>query len=35
MGHANPALALRVYGQLMRRGDDGKTCLRNLLSAIN
>jgi integrase len=31
MGHTNPALALRVYRQAMRRGEDEKTQLRALV----
>ncbi len=31
MGHTDPALALRVYRQTMRRGDDEKTRLRALV----
>jgi integrase len=31
MGHTDPALALRVYRQSMRRGDDEKTALRALV----
>jgi integrase len=31
MGHTNPALALRVYRQAMRRGDDEKAQLRALV----
>lgn len=31
MGHADPALALRVYRQAMRRGDDEKAALRCLV----
>jgi integrase len=31
MGHANPALALRVYRQAMRRGEDEKAQLRALV----
>ena len=30
MGHIDPALALRVYRQAMRRGDDEKQALRTL-----
>jgi integrase len=29
MGHADPALALRVYRQAMRRGEDEKAALRH------
>ena len=31
MGHTDPALALRVYRQAMRRGDDEKAALRALV----
>jgi len=31
MGHADPALALRVYRQAMRRGEDEKGALRALV----
>jgi integrase len=31
MGHTDPALALRVYRQTMRRGDEEKTRLRELV----
>jgi integrase len=31
MGHTNPGLALRVYRQAMRRGEDEKTQLRALI----
>jgi integrase len=31
MGHTDPALALRVYRQSMRRGDDEKATLRRLV----
>jgi len=31
MGHADPGLALRVYRQAMRRGEDEKTALRALV----
>ncbi len=31
MGHADPALSLRVYRQSMRRGDDEKQALRTLV----
>jgi integrase len=31
MGHTNPALALRVYRQAMRRGEDERTQLRALV----
>lgn len=31
MGHTDPALALRVYRQSMRRGDDEKAALRALV----
>jgi integrase len=31
MGHTDPALALRVYRQTMRRGDDEKEQLRALV----
>jgi integrase len=31
MGHANPGLALRVYRQSMRRGEDEKAQLRALI----
>lgn len=31
MGHTNPGLALRVYRQSMRRGEDEKTQLRALI----
>jgi integrase len=31
MGHTDPALALRVYRQSMRRGEDEKTRLRALI----
>lgn len=33
MGHADPALALRVYRQAMRRGDDEKVALRRLVES--
>jgi integrase len=35
MGHANPALALRVYRQAMRRGEDEKTALRALMEGAD
>jgi hypothetical protein len=31
MGHTDPALALRVYRQAMRRGEDEKAALRALV----
>jgi integrase len=31
MGHADPGLALRVYRQSMRRGEDEKVALRALI----
>lgn len=31
MGHTDPALALRVYRQSMRRGEEEKTALRRLV----
>ena len=31
MGHTDPAFALRVYRQAMRRGDDEKAQLRALV----
>jgi hypothetical protein len=31
MGHTDPALALRVYRQSMRRGEDEKAALRALV----
>ncbi len=31
MGHTDPALALRVYRQSMRRGEDEKQQLRALI----
>ena len=31
MGHTDPALALRVYRQSMRRGEDEKAQLRALV----
>lgn len=31
MGHTDPALALRVYRQAMRRGEDEKTALRTVV----
>jgi hypothetical protein len=31
MGHTDPALALRVYRQSMRRGEDEKAALRCLV----
>ena len=31
MGHSDPALALRVYRQAMRRGEDEKAALRALV----
>jgi hypothetical protein len=31
MGHTNPALALMVYRQAMRRGEDEKAQLRALV----
>jgi integrase len=31
MGHTDPALALRVYRQAMRRGKDEKAALRALV----
>ncbi len=35
MGHTDPALALRVYRQSMRRGDDEKAALRALVEGTN
>jgi hypothetical protein len=32
MGHTDPALALRVYRQAMRRGDDERAALRGLVT---
>jgi integrase len=34
MGHTDPALALRVYRQTMRRGDDEKARLRALVEGV-
>jgi integrase len=34
MGHTDPALALRVYRQSMRRGDDEKAQLRALIDGV-
>ena len=34
MGHADPALALRVYRQAMRRGDDEKDRLREIVEGL-
>jgi hypothetical protein len=34
-GHTDPALALRVYRQAMRRGDDEKQALRTLVEGRN
>jgi integrase len=34
MGHTDPALALRVYRQTMRRGDDEKAQLRALVEGV-
>jgi integrase len=34
MGHADPALALRVYRQAMRRGADEKRALRELVEGV-
>ncbi len=34
MGHTNPALALRVYRQAMRRGEDEKAQLRALVEGV-
>ncbi len=34
MGHADPGLALRVYRQAMRRGEDEKAALRALVEGI-
>jgi len=31
MGHTDPALALRVYRQAMRRGENEKAALRKLV----
>ncbi len=31
MGHTDPALALKVYAQVMRRGEDEKVTLRSLV----
>ncbi len=31
MGHTDPGLALRVYRQAMRRGEDEKAALRALI----
>lgn len=31
MGHTDPALALRIYRQSMRRGEDEKAQLRSLI----
>lgn len=31
MGHTDPALALRVYRQAMRRGEEEKEALRALV----
>jgi hypothetical protein len=35
MGHTDPALALRVYRQAMRRGEDEKRALRSLVDGRN
>jgi integrase len=35
MGHTHPALALRVYRQSMRRGEDEKAQLRTLMVSSN
>jgi integrase len=35
MGHTDPALALRVYRQAMRRGEDEKQALRALVEGLN
>jgi integrase len=35
MGHTDPALALRVYRQSMRRGEDEKAALRALVEGTN
>lgn len=35
MGHTDPALALRVYRQAMRRGEDEKQALRVLVDGRN
>jgi integrase len=35
MGHTDPALALRVYRQAMRRGDDEKAALRALVEGAD
>ena len=34
MGHADPALSLRVYRQAMRRGDDEKARLREIIEGL-
>jgi hypothetical protein len=34
MGHTDPALALRVYRQSMRRGEDEKAQLRALVDGL-
>ena len=34
MGHTDPALALRLYRQTMRRGDDEKAQLRALVEGL-
>ena len=31
MGHTDPGLALRIYRQTMRRGDEEKAALRELV----
>jgi hypothetical protein len=35
MGHTDPALALRVYRQAMRRGEDEKAALRALIEGAD
>jgi integrase len=34
MGHTDPALALRVYRQAMRRGEDEKAQMRALVEGV-
>ena len=34
MGHTDPALALRVYRQAMRRGGDEKAALQALVEGV-
>lgn len=35
MGHTDPKLALRVYAQAMRRGDDEKASLKALVDGAH